>query len=198
MPIDGRTWALTEVPMHNINYEEETLGKGPLQRCNPPLVVTQHMEPPRRFVLINSQGSYLMNKLSPADQLKQLLLANNGPNSPEVQAFFKLHQEDQACATCLILACSSLNQAEMQVCDWATRAFFLFGGEPEYNYNMAPATGNTGTSPYLSHQSVINHIYFHRKEQCFADISTFPHFYTYFLHQKEHQMHCRYFNIASI
>ena len=33
-----------------------------------------------------------MNKLTPADQLKQLLLAGNGPDTEQVQAFFKLHK----------------------------------------------------------------------------------------------------------
>ena len=63
-----------------------------MPRAAPPLVVTQHMEPTRRFVLLNSQGSYLMNKLTPAAQLKQLLLTNSGADADEVQAFFKLHK----------------------------------------------------------------------------------------------------------
>ena len=33
-----------------------------------------------------------MNKLTPADQLKQLLLAASGPDTEEVHSFFKLHK----------------------------------------------------------------------------------------------------------
>ena len=74
-----------------MTFEEEAT-QGPLQRAAPPLVVTQHMEPTRRFVVLNSQGSYLINKFTPADQLKHLLLSNSGPDAEEVQAFFKLHK----------------------------------------------------------------------------------------------------------
>lgn len=85
---------MAEVPTPAITFEED-LTVGPLQRAAPPLVVTQHMEPTRRFVILNSQGSYLMNKLTPADQLKHLLLSNSGPDCEEVQAFFKLHKVRQ-------------------------------------------------------------------------------------------------------
>ena len=45
-----------------------------------------------------------MTKLSPVEQLTQLL-QQQGPDSDDVRAFFQLHKE-QACATCLVLACS--------------------------------------------------------------------------------------------
>jgi len=139
--IAGRTWALAEVPMSG----EESPSDGPLQRADPPLVVTQHLEPPRQFVILNSQGSCIVNKLSPADQLKQLLLTHGGPEAQQVQAFFKLHKEEQACATCLILACSHLNAAEPAIADWATQAFFMYGGEPRMA--MQASLGGYGGMP---------------------------------------------------
>ena len=47
-----------------------------------------------------------MNKLRPVDQLRSLLVQNQGYDNRDVEAFFKLHTTDQACATCLILICS--------------------------------------------------------------------------------------------
>ena len=41
---------------------------------------------------ISPQGSYVINKLTPADQLKTLLLAGHGPDTEDVQSFFKLHK----------------------------------------------------------------------------------------------------------
>ncbi|KAK2179646.1 hypothetical protein NP493_478g02009 [Ridgeia piscesae] len=134
MPIQGRTWAITEMPSWGSDMGEiclmEEMGK-----ADPPAVVTQHLDPPRKFVLINSQGCYLMTKQQPVDQLRQLLL-NTSPDSEQVKAFFKLHRE-QACATCLILACTT-RAVDKEVIDSATRAYFLYGGEPEYNF-AAPA-----------------------------------------------------------
>ena len=55
--IDGRAWALAELPMSVPQFDTWNNQQGPLPRAEPPLVVTQHMEPTRRFVLLNSQVS---------------------------------------------------------------------------------------------------------------------------------------------
>ena len=39
------------------------------------------------------------------EQLQSLLMDCRGPDAEEVKAFFRLHRLDQACATCLVLAC---------------------------------------------------------------------------------------------
>ena len=49
-----------------------------------------------------------MHKLRPVDQLRLLLVKNQGYDNLETEAFFKLHRPEQACATCLILMCSGL------------------------------------------------------------------------------------------
>ena len=57
----------------------------------------------------------MLTKPRPVDQLRQLLLNSNGPDAEEVSSFFKLHKEEQACATCLILACATGTAADSQV-----------------------------------------------------------------------------------
>ena len=54
--------------------------------------------------------SYIVVKLSPVQQLHQLL-ERHGAESDDVSAYFSVYKE-QACATCLVLACSQ--QAVMQ------------------------------------------------------------------------------------
>ncbi|KAK2140069.1 hypothetical protein LSH36_1494g00009 [Paralvinella palmiformis] len=142
-PLDGRTWAIEEVP-------NELLGAVPLSftdglKPDPPAVVTQHMRSNRKFVIINSQGSYILTKQNPSDKLRQLLL-NFGPTSVEVEAYFQRHQE-QAFATCLLLACNQ-SVTEQQVSELATAAFFRYGGDPKYNYDVTLAAAN---SPYDVH-----------------------------------------------
>jgi len=46
-----------------------------------------------------------------------------------VKGFFAVHTDVQAACACLILACSQSIQEE-RVSEWATRALFLYGGEP--------------------------------------------------------------------
>uniref|UniRef100_A0A673ZIB4 Nuclear pore complex protein Nup155 n=1 Tax=Salmo trutta TaxID=8032 RepID=A0A673ZIB4_SALTR len=73
-------------------------------------------------------GSHIFHKLRPVDQLRHLLVSGTGGESEEVKRFFKLHREEQACATALILSCSSAS-CDREVSQWATRAFFRYGGE---------------------------------------------------------------------
>ncbi|XP_014679572.1 PREDICTED: nuclear pore complex protein Nup155-like, partial [Priapulus caudatus] len=127
--LDGRSWALAEVESAALPWSYVPAEFAAWRRPDPPAVVTQHVFPPRRFVILTRQGSYLFDLLRPVDQLKQLLVRNSGPDCEAVKAFFTLHQEAQAAATALILACSKA-AVDQQVCEWATRAFFLYGGEP--------------------------------------------------------------------
>lgn len=38
------------------------------------------------------QGSHILSKLRPVDQLRQLLIDCQGPDAEEVKAFFRLHK----------------------------------------------------------------------------------------------------------
>ncbi|XP_077981190.1 nuclear pore complex protein Nup155-like [Glandiceps talaboti] len=142
--MDGHTWALAEVPSSLPVHVMQQQSLYP----DPPAVVTQHVLPFRRFVLLSSQGSHIFDVLSPAEQLRQLLHQNLGPDNADVEAFFKLHKEDHACATCLVLSCSRAS-TDPQIIEWATRAFIRFGGEPMHQSEL-PTPGATVTSPYGS------------------------------------------------
>lgn len=92
------------------------------------MLVRQHSEPPRKYVALTAQGAHIFLKLRPVDVLRQLLLDSAGAESDSVRAFFTIQKEEQACATSLILA--TLQDAQNKdIVEWATRAFFLYGGE---------------------------------------------------------------------
>ncbi|XP_062607131.1 nuclear pore complex protein Nup155-like [Saccostrea cucullata] len=129
IPIDGRTWAMCEVTSGETSVT--------VDKPDPPSVVTQHSESPRQFVLLSAQGSHIFSKMRPVDQLRQLLIDFQGPDAEEVKAFFRLHKIEQACSTCLILACSRI-AADQQVATWATMAFFMYGGEPQLHFTGTP------------------------------------------------------------
>ena len=57
------------------------------------------------------------------------MVENNGPEAEAIKAFFQLHGEIQASATCLILA-TLQSVTSSQISEWAIRAFFKYGGEP--------------------------------------------------------------------
>jgi len=72
----------------------------------------------------------VISLLRPVDHLRRLLIDCGGADGEAVRAFFALHGDIQAAATCLILAVSRAPQ-DSQTSEWATRAFFLYGGEPQ-------------------------------------------------------------------
>lgn len=98
MPLEGRTWAIAE-----------TIQPGDLEAVAsptplPPTVVTQHARPPRRFVLLTTQGCYVITRLRPVDQLRLLLEASKGSSSSSdaVQSFFALHKVRALLAKCAL------------------------------------------------------------------------------------------------
>lgn len=64
------------------------------------------------------------------DLLKQILKDSRGQDTTALKAFFTIQKEAQACATALILA-SLESEENIEVAELATRAFFMFGGEPQ-------------------------------------------------------------------
>lgn len=101
----GRTWAIAETIM--AGELEAISSPSPL----PPSVVTQHAHPNRQFIVVSTQGSYLVNKLKPVDHLRHLLEAGQSGTSEAVRAFFKLHRvserersvhvRERACSECM-------------------------------------------------------------------------------------------------
>ncbi|XP_071953322.1 nuclear pore complex protein Nup155-like [Antedon mediterranea] len=143
LPIDSHAWVIAEMKGESLTKVKRPSIIDPI--LDPPLVVRQHRQLPTRFVVLSAHGSYLVNKLRPVDQLRQLMVTNGGPDNNMVQSFFKLHMVDQACASCLILACSRIAQ-DQQVSEWAAQAFFRYGGEPKAK-GMLDTARPTGIGP---------------------------------------------------
>ncbi|NXF88358.1 NU155 protein, partial [Eubucco bourcierii] len=143
--VDGHSWALSAIDEFKLQKIVTPLNKDIIPITDSPVVVQQHMLPPKKFVLLSAQGSFMFHKLRPVDQLRHLLVSNVGGDGEEIERFFKLHQEDQACATCLILACSNA-ACDREVSAWATRAFFRYGGEAQMRFASAlPPPINVGS-----------------------------------------------------
>lgn len=146
--VDGHSWALCA-----INEERQTKISTPLNKeqipvTDSPVVVQQHNVPPQKFVLLSAKGSHIFQKLRPVDQLRHLLVSCAGGESEEIERFFKLHREEQACATSLILACSAA-ACDREVSQWATRAFFRYGGEAQMRFPAAMTSPST-VGPVMS------------------------------------------------
>ena len=122
LPLDSPAWSMAEILGESAIHIEKQTGQG-----EPPLLVRQHMEPPRKFIFLTAQGAIILVQLRPVDVLRQLLLEQRGPDTELVRAYFHNQSPEQACATCLILATLESTQ-NAQLSDWATRAFFLYGG----------------------------------------------------------------------
>ncbi|XP_066473036.1 nuclear pore complex protein Nup155 isoform X2 [Tiliqua scincoides] len=148
--IDGHSWALSAIDEQRVQKILTPLNKDLIPITDYPVVVQQHMLPPKKFVLLSAQGSFMFHKLRPVDQLRHLFVCNAGGDGEEIERFFKLHPEEQACATCLILACSSA-ACDSEVSIWATRAFFRYGGEAQLRFSSGPPSnvGSTLGSPVL-------------------------------------------------
>ncbi|XP_049594009.1 nuclear pore complex protein Nup155 [Syngnathus scovelli] len=134
--IDGRTWAISAINEEKPSRICTPLNKEMIPVTDLPVVVLQHNTPPQKFVLLSAKGSQIFQKLRPVDQLRHLLVSCTGGESEEIERFFKLHREEQACATALILACSN-ESCNREVSQWATRAFFRYGGEAQMRFPTA-------------------------------------------------------------
>ncbi|XP_046432876.1 nuclear pore complex protein Nup155 [Neodiprion virginianus] len=124
LPLDSPAWAMAEIPGETVvHIEKQTNPHG-----DPPLLVRQHMEAPRKFIFLTAQGAIILVQVRPVDILRQLLLEQRGPDTEAVRMYFQNQSAEQACATCLILATLESSQ-NAQLSDWATRAFFLYGAQ---------------------------------------------------------------------
>ncbi|XP_039606595.1 nuclear pore complex protein Nup155 [Polypterus senegalus] len=144
--VDGHSWALSAIEDTKSEKIVTPLNKDIIPLTDSPVVVNQHILSPQRFVLLSAKGSHIFHKLRPVDQLRHLLIGSPGGEGEEIERFFKLHREEQACATCLILACSTASY-DREVTVSATRAFFRYGGEAQMRFPSAPMVpSNVGPS----------------------------------------------------
>ncbi|KAM7368981.1 hypothetical protein PAMP_013281 [Pampus punctatissimus] len=146
--VDGHSWALCALNEERPNKIVTPLNMEQIPITDTPVVVQQHNVPPQKFVLLSAKGSHIFQKLRPVDQLRHLLVSCAGGESEEIERFFKLHREEQACATALILACSSA-ACDREVSQWATRAFFRYGGEAQMRFPAAMTSPST-VGPVMS------------------------------------------------
>lgn len=121
--LGGKVWCIAEEVDHR-----STMNVSDSQ--NPPLVVKQHAEERRKLILLTSEGIHIFHKQRPIDQLSLLLTENQCPEAPAVRSFFQSTKLTEACLTSLIIASSSHLPQEKQLVEWATLAFFRYGGEP--------------------------------------------------------------------
>ncbi|KAM8961578.1 nuclear pore complex protein Nup155 [Pelodytes ibericus] len=141
--VDGHSWALSSIDEARVEKIVTPLNKDIIPVTDSPILMQQHMVPPKRFVLLSAQGSHIFHKLRPVDQLRHLLIINPGGDGEDIERFFKLHP-DQACASCLILACSTA-ACDREVSAWAARAFFRYGGEAQMRFlSSLPTPSNVG------------------------------------------------------
>ncbi|KAJ8961865.1 hypothetical protein NQ318_021483 [Aromia moschata] len=120
--LDGPALAIAEM-RHN-THQYDCLVEAP------PMVVRQHSEAPHKYVVLTSQGIQVFIKLRPVDLLKQILQESHGHDTDALKAFFMIQKDEQGCATSLILA-SLESDDNMEIAEYATRVFFMFGGEPK-------------------------------------------------------------------
>ncbi|XP_034458801.1 nuclear pore complex protein Nup155 isoform X2 [Hippoglossus hippoglossus] len=146
--VDGHSWALCALNEEKPTKIYTPLNKEQIPLTDSPVVVQQHNIPPQKFVLLSAKGSHIFQKLRPVDQLRHLLVSCTGGESEEIERFFKLHREEQACATALILACSS-SACDREVSQWATKSFFRYGGEAQMRFPSAMASPST-VGPVMS------------------------------------------------
>ncbi|TNN81209.1 Nuclear pore complex protein Nup155 [Liparis tanakae] len=146
--VDGHSWALCAITEERPSKIFTPLNQEQIPITDSPVVVQQHNIPQQKFVLLSAKGSHIFQKLRPVDQLRHLLVSCAGGENEEVERFFKLHREEQACATALILACSSA-ACDREVSQWATRAFFRYGGEAQMRF-PAGMTSPSTVGPVMS------------------------------------------------
>lgn len=100
------------------------------------MAVRQHVEPPKKYVILTSHGVQIFIKLRPVDILRQILKESLGQDTWAIRTFFaNIQKDEQACATALILASLETDE-NIDIAEYATRVFFLYGGEPR----LAPPT----------------------------------------------------------
>ena len=129
LPLHSRVWKMVEEKKKQVVQPLNCIriiGSDRTVSMEPPLLVTQDIEEPRKFVFLTSQGIHLAYKPRPIDHLKKILSDNQGFDNEAVRGFFTLYGEDQASCCAISLACCQMSAQDRQIAEWATLAFFRF------------------------------------------------------------------------
>jgi nuclear pore complex protein Nup155 len=116
----------------------------------PPLLVTQDLEPQRKFVFLASDGIHVVYKPRPVDHLRQVLIDNQGFDNDAVRGFFVLYGELQAAVMALSLACAGESP---QVSEWATLSFFKYARDAESRSVPSVTSYQTPVHSHVPHTS---------------------------------------------
>lgn len=157
MTLTGRVWKMTEevkTPLVNKrNYINFPQFDRPIL-SDTPSVISEDLEEQRKFIFLSSSGAHIANKPQPVDHLKQILQDNQGFDNDAVKGFFQIYKETQACAIALSLAC---NNTDKLVGEWASLAFFKYGGEAQMIWNRGlipfPSSPQQVSTPIHSNQA---------------------------------------------
>ncbi|KAH9491335.1 hypothetical protein DERF_016063 [Dermatophagoides farinae] len=155
IPLKTRIWSMAEEPQI-VEYKpyQSLFFKNKTFALETPAIVTQHIEMPQKFVFLTAQGVIVGYKPRLVDQLKQLLMENQGYDNDAVKSFFHLHSgsfQSNACVFALILACDSQPTGEEKLIEWATSAFFHYGSEMLNSTQHPIHQSNVQTStPFIS------------------------------------------------
>ncbi len=138
MPLNGQVWSMAEMGSDNVSSTHSPL---------------QHAKTNKKVILLTNQGVQIISLVKPMHMLMQLLLACHGPHHDAIKGYFQSQTEANACATSILLACMEAFRGT-DIGMWATQAFLLYGGEPNFggNYlvkNQATSTRQLG-SPWPS------------------------------------------------
>lgn len=159
IPLNNKIWTMNEevkfvkyMPYSSFSIKNKTYF------LESPSIVTQHLEAPKKFIFLTTQGVIIGYKPRIVDQLKQLLLENQGYDNEAVKSFFALHNsspQTNACVIALIIACDTHSPGEERLNEWATSAFFHYGSldtmNPEYpNATMSQSPPPQHSSPFVS------------------------------------------------
>lgn len=153
IPLNNKIWSMAE-EKNIVEYKpyQSVFIKNKTFSLEPPSFVTQHIEFPKKFIFLTTQGVIIGFKPRIVDQLKQLLLENQGYDNDAVKSFFMLHNSYQsnACAFALIIACDSHPPGEEKLNEWATSAFFHYGSDTPSSQSFTQTSQFNKSFPYVS------------------------------------------------
>lgn len=119
MPLNGQVWSIAEMCSDSSS------------EINSPL---HNAKTNKKVVLLTNHGVQIISLVKPMHMLMQLLIACHGPHHDAIKGYFQSQTEVNACATSVLLACMEAFRGT-EIGMWATQAFLLYGGEPNFGGN---------------------------------------------------------------